>query len=79
MVRCDCDFKSVNSKHNLGIDILTIEIYIYTLEWMAEDLVDGKFNFGWGNGLVPSGNKALPGPKLAPIYVAIRWHYTNMS
>ena len=39
--RCVCDFKYVNFKHNFGIVILSIEVTI-TLEWMLEDLVDGK-------------------------------------
>ena len=29
---------------------------------------------GYGNGLVPSGNKPLPGPKLTQIYVATWCH-----
>ena len=33
--------KNVNFKHNLGIDILSIQVNI-TLEWMPEDLIDEK-------------------------------------
>ena len=40
-VRCGCDFKYVNFKHNLGIGILGILIDI-TLEKMPEDLTDDK-------------------------------------
>ena len=32
-----------------------------------------------GNGLEPSCNKPLPGPKLAQIYVAIRRHQATMT
>ena len=39
--RCDCDFKCVNFKYNLGIDKSSIQANI-TLEWMPEDLADGK-------------------------------------
>ena len=39
--KCDCDFKWVNLKHSLGIDVLSIPVNI-TLEWMPEDLIDGK-------------------------------------
>ena len=37
-----------------------------------------KINIGSGNGLVPSGNKPLPGPILIEIYVAIWRHYAPM-
>ena len=40
--RCGGDFKCVNFKHNLCIDILSIQVNI-TLEWMPEELVDGKW------------------------------------
>ena len=36
-------------------------------------------NIGSGNGLVPSGNKPLPEPKLTHIYVAIWHHWAIMS
>ena len=36
--KCVCDFGSVNFKHDLGIDILSIKINI-TLEWMPEHLI----------------------------------------
>ena len=39
--RCDCGFKCVNFKHNLGIYILNNHVNI-TPEWMPEDVVDGK-------------------------------------
>ena len=39
--RCGCDFKSINLKYNLWVDILSIQVYI-TLEWMPDDLVDGS-------------------------------------
>ena len=42
--KCGCDFKCVNYKHNLGIDILSIEINI-TLKWKTKDLVEGKPTF----------------------------------
>ena len=45
----DGDFKFVNFKHNLNIQI--------TLEWMPEDLFGGKSSIDSGNSLVPSGNK----------------------
>ena len=61
--RCGSDFQYVNFKHNLGIDILSIQENI-TQEWMPEDLVDGKFNIGSGDGLVLSGNKPSPAPVL---------------
>ena len=55
-----CDFKCVNFKCCLGIDILSIQVVII-LEWMPYDLVDGKQgSIGSSNGLVPSGNKPLP-------------------
>ena len=38
---CGCGFKCVNLKHNLGIDILSVQLNI-TLEWIPEDLVDVK-------------------------------------
>ena len=37
-----CDFKYVNFKHNLKIDILSTQVNI-NLESMQEDLADGKF------------------------------------
>ena len=39
--RCGCDFKCLNFKHNLWIDILNIQIGI-AFEPMPENLVDGK-------------------------------------
>ena len=39
--RCGCDFTFVNSRHNFGIDILSIQVN-YHPEWMPGDLVDGK-------------------------------------
>ena len=38
---CGFDFKCVNFKHNMGIDIRGIQINI-NLEWMPEDLLDGN-------------------------------------
>ena len=37
--RCGCDFKCVNFKQNLGINILSIQVKI-TLEWMPEGLIN---------------------------------------
>ena len=54
-------------KHNLGIDILNIQVNI-TLEWMPEDVVDGS-----GNGLMPSGNKPSPEHTSTMISFAL-WH-----
>ena len=34
-----CDFEFVNFKHNLGIDILCIQVYI-ALEYMPKNLTD---------------------------------------
>ena len=39
--KCECDSKCVNFKHNLGIDILSVEINI-TQEWMLQYLIYGK-------------------------------------
>ena len=54
--RCGCNFKCINFKHKLGIDILSIQVN-FTLEWLPEDLVDCKStsDIGSGNGLVPHG------------------------
>ena len=39
---------------------------------MPQDFTDDKsVNIGSGNGMVPSGNKPLPGPMLTQIYIAI--------
>ena len=35
---------------------------------MPQDLICDKSNIGYGNGLVPSGNKPLPNPILAKLY-----------
>ena len=35
------DYKCVNFKHNLVIDMLRLQVNT-TLKWMPEDLVDGK-------------------------------------
>ena len=43
--KCGCDYKCVNYKHNLGIDILNIQVSI-TLEWTHDDFVDGLVNIG---------------------------------
>ena len=39
--RCDCKLKCVNFKHNLGIDILSVQIKV-TLEWMSHYHVHDK-------------------------------------
>ena len=63
----------VNFKHNFGIDVFSIQINI-TMEWVPEDIVDGNFNIGSGNGLVPSGNKLFPEPMLTQMYSTILRH-----
>ena len=44
------------------------------LRWMPLVLTDDKSTLGPGNGLVPSGNKPLPGLMLTQIYVA-KWRH----
>ena len=39
--RCGCDFKYIIFKHNLGINILSIQVDI-TVEWMPDDRIDFK-------------------------------------
>ena len=38
---CGCHFKCVNFKHNLGVDILSVQVKSI-MEWGTEDLADGK-------------------------------------
>ena len=47
----------------LKIDILSISCEI-ALRWMPKDLIGDLVNIDSGNGLVPSGNKSLPEPKV---------------
>ena len=41
------------------------------LRWAPKDITDDLVNTGSGNGLVPSGNKPLPGPVLTKIFDTI--------
>ena len=50
------------------IDILSIFCEI-ALRWLPLHVSDDIVSIGWGNGLVPSGSKLLPGPMLTI------WHY----
>ena len=52
--------------------------YEVALSWIPLDLTD-DVNIGSGNGLVPLGNKPLPEPMLAQIYVAKWRHKALMS
>ena len=66
-------FRYVIFKHILVIDGWGISSEI-VLIWMSLDFTDGSVNIGSGTGLLPSGNKPLPEPKLAQISVAIWCH-----
>ena len=70
--RCHCDH--VIFKLASRIDILSISNAI-VLMWMPLWLVI----IGSGNGLEPSGNNPLPGPRLTQIYVAIWCHRATMN
>ena len=61
--RCGWDFKSANVKHNLGIDIMSIQVPGMN----AREPQWWHVNIGSGDGLVPSGNKPLPESVLAKI------------
>ena len=67
-------------KPNLGIysDILSIQINI-NLEWMPEDLVDGKSTLVQVMALVPEGTKPLSEPMLTKISDAMLRLYATMD
>ena len=61
-----------------GIEFLNICCEI-AFRCILHNPIDDKLIFGPGNGLVPSGNKALPEPMLTQIYVTIWRHYDQST
>ena len=74
--RCSCNIKLGNFRWVIFMQMLVIVgcriSHETAFRWMSMDLP--KVNIGWGNGLVPSGNKPLPGPVLTQTYVTIWDH-----
>ena len=68
------DFKYMNFKHNLGIDILSIKGNV-TLEWISEDLVDGRSTLD----RVMAWCRQVPEPVLTKICDTIWCHQATMS
>ena len=65
--RCGCNFKFSPQTH------LT-ELVLNCFQMKTREYLWWLFSIGLGNGLVPSGNKTLPEPMLAQIYV---YDYTS--